>query len=294
MFVGKVYRIMIGSPSDIEEEVSIAKNIILQWSCLNAETHNIVVLPLHWKENSYPGCGNHPQKMLDNQLVNNSDMLVCIFGSRIGTPTDTSESGSIEEIEEHIKAGKQVMIFFKKSSQDIYSIDKEQFEKIKKFRDEFQSKSLWVEYDDAHEFGELFQQKLSLFINSNWIKLTEVEEIDGPQKETVQFTNEELQIFARWASDKTGSPYTHMTFMGGRTEIHLAYRFGVTLTTPQEEAEWEDFMERLNSLDYIRLDNYDKYGHPRYKITSKGYKFGESIIVLEHDEVSEVKQSNRS
>ena len=103
MTQGTIYRIMIGCPSDITEEVQIAKRIILKWSCTYAEAHNIVLLPLHWNDNSYPGVGMHPQKMLDRQLVDKSDMLVCIFGSKIGTATDTADSGSIEEIEEHIK-----------------------------------------------------------------------------------------------------------------------------------------------------------------------------------------------
>ena len=48
------------------------------------------------------------------QMVEKSDLLVCLFGTRIGTPTDTDASGTIEEIREHIKAGKQVMMFCKK------------------------------------------------------------------------------------------------------------------------------------------------------------------------------------
>ena len=278
MIRANIYRIMIGSPSDIVDEVMVAKKIILQWSCLNAEAHHIVVLPLHWKENAYPGVGKHPQKMLDKQLVEKSDMLVCIFGSKIGTATDTSDSGSIEEIEEHIKAGKQVMIFFKKSSEDIYSIDKEQLDKLKQFREEYKDKALWVDYDDAHEFGELFQQKLGLFINANWLN-EDTDEIITEENNKIQFSEEELQIFAHWSQDNTGTPYTHMTFMGNRTEIHLAFRYGVTLYTPQDRAWWEDFMERLSVLDYIRLDKYDQYRHPLYKITAKGYEFGGSIEI---------------
>ena len=120
---------MIGCPSDIIEEVEVAKSVILKWSCTNAEVHNLVLLPLHWSDNSYPGYGQHPQKMLDRQLVDKGDMLVCIFGSKIGTATDTSDSGSIEEIEEHVKAGKHVMIFFKKQG-DLINANIDQLRKI--------------------------------------------------------------------------------------------------------------------------------------------------------------------
>ncbi len=278
---GNIYRVMIGSPSDIVDEIKAAKRIILEWSCLNAEAHNVVVLPLHWKENAYPGVGKHPQKMLDKQLVEKSDMLVCIFGSRIGTATDTSDSGSIEEIEEHIKAGKQVMIFFKKSTEDIYTIDKDQLDKLRQFREDYKGKALWIDYEDVREFEDLFQQKLVLFINANWLN-ADIDAMEQEHDKQVGFSEEELQIFAHWAQDNTGTPYTHMTFMGNRTEIHLAYKYGVTLHTPQEKAQWEDFMERLCALDYIRLDNYDKYNHPLYKITAKGYEFGKSLKVKDN------------
>ena len=115
MFPANVYKIMIGAPSDIEEEVSIAMNIIHHWNDINAEKQKTVLLPLHWSISSYPAIGMHPQKAINKQVVSKSDLLICIFGAKLGTPTNDYASGSVEEIEEHLKAGKPVMIFFKNS-----------------------------------------------------------------------------------------------------------------------------------------------------------------------------------
>ena len=38
-------------------------------------------------------------------LIKNADMVIALFGSRLGTPTARATSGTIEEIEEMIKAG---------------------------------------------------------------------------------------------------------------------------------------------------------------------------------------------
>ena len=82
---------------------------------MNSEIQKVICLPLHWSISSYPEVGKHPQKIINNQVVSKSDLLICVFGSKLGTPTEDYASGSVEEVEEHIKAGKPVMIFFLKN-----------------------------------------------------------------------------------------------------------------------------------------------------------------------------------
>lgn len=264
---------MIGCPSDIEAEVEIAKDIILKWSCMNAEARGIVVLPLHWKDNAYPGYGMHPQKMLDKQLVDKSDMLVCIFGSKIGTATDTSDSGSIEEIEEHIKGGKPVMIFLKQNV-NISTISLEQLQKLQEFKARIQNQAMWCEYIDIESFEKVFSEKLTLFLNDHWYRQ---EPTPNESNISPTFSEEEIMIFSRWANDKYDTPYTYTNFIGGRTEIHLAYRFGIALTNNKERAWWEDFIDRLLSLGYVKLNKLDSKNHRLYKITAKGFKFAETL-----------------
>lgn len=275
MIQGNIYRIMIGCPSDIKEEVQIAKRIILKWTCTNAEAKQMVLLPLYWEDDAYPGYGAHPQKMLDKQLVERSDMLICIFGSKIGTETDTSDSGSIEEIEEHVKAGKQVMIFFKKSVDDIDEIEPVQLQKIKDLRKRIQDKAMWWEYGDYYEFGELLRDKLTLFLNDNWSKNSIVATDDSINSNAI-LSEEERAIFSRWANNPVDQSYMHITTKSG-TEIHLGYKLGFTIQNKHDLAEWEDFLERLERCEYIKLDKYDKYNHPIYKITKRGYDYAETL-----------------
>ena len=98
MFQANVYKIMIGAPSDIKEEVNIAIDAIYHWNNINAEKQKTVLLPLHWSISAYPIIGMHPQKAINQQVVNKSDLLICIFGAKLGTPTQDYASGSVEEI----------------------------------------------------------------------------------------------------------------------------------------------------------------------------------------------------
>lgn len=111
MYIGRIYQIMIGAPSDITKEITTAQEVIFEWNQLYSSLHRTVLLPLHWKTHAYPSMGVHPQKNIDKQVVEKSDLLICIFGSRLGSPTDTDISGTVEEIREHIESGKGVMLF---------------------------------------------------------------------------------------------------------------------------------------------------------------------------------------
>lgn len=159
---------MIGAPSDIKEEVQIAKDVINEWNYVHTELHHKVLFPLHWSISAYPNSGKHPQKIINEQVVDKSDLLICIFGSKLGTPTDTDISGSVEEINEHLKAGKDVMIFFRKNLEIESLDDMQQVEKLLKFKESIKGNALFEEYE-KNSFKSILSQKLQLFLNNTWL-----------------------------------------------------------------------------------------------------------------------------
>lgn len=150
MYNAKVYTIMFGSPSDIVDERNVFFDIVHGWNHLHSEKSGIVLLPIHWSTDSYPLNGKHAQKIIDDVVVAKSDLLICVFGSKLGTNTDTHESGTVEEIDEHLKAGKNVMVYFKKSLNiDPDSFDTSQLEKLKAFKESIKNKCKYSEFKDA-------------------------------------------------------------------------------------------------------------------------------------------------
>ncbi len=168
MYKARVYHIMIGAPSDIKEEVEILKNVVHKWNDLNSEKEKIVLIPKHWASSTYPTAGARPQESINKQIVDKSDLLISIFGARLGAPTGKASSGSIEEIEEHLKAGKPVMVFFKKSGS--YDIEPTQLQMVLDYKQSIQDYVLWVEYRDEEEFSNIILDKIQLFLNDNWLK----------------------------------------------------------------------------------------------------------------------------
>ena len=122
----RVFNVMIASPSDVASERSIVREVIYDWNAVHSERENIVLLPVGWESHSSPEMGARAQAIINVQTVAKCDLLVGIFGTRIGTDTGEYPSGTVEEIEEHIALGKPVMLYFSKRLGDSDTFDKDQ------------------------------------------------------------------------------------------------------------------------------------------------------------------------
>jgi hypothetical protein len=148
--------VMIASPSDTGEARRAACEAIAEWNDLNAENYGVVLLPLMWETSATPAAGDRPQAILNKQLVGRADILVGIFWTRLGSETGVSESGTVEEIEQCIAAGRSVLIYF--SSQPVVpeTVDPEQLTRMREFQRRIQEDCLTGKYDSpTHLHGKL-------------------------------------------------------------------------------------------------------------------------------------------
>ena len=111
----KVYRVLIATPSDVEEEREIITNAIQNWNDLYSFSKKVVLLPLKWETHTAPDYGERPQEIINKAIVDDCDILVGCFWTRIGSPTGEEESGTIEEIKKVSESGKPVMLYFSKT-----------------------------------------------------------------------------------------------------------------------------------------------------------------------------------
>src|ERR1700677_3816099 len=93
-----VLRILIASPADVSQERQAAQRVISQWNASNSMARGVVLESVLWESHSYPAAGS-PQEVLNQQIVDDCDIVVGIFWTRLGTPTATAASGTVEEIE---------------------------------------------------------------------------------------------------------------------------------------------------------------------------------------------------
>jgi hypothetical protein len=133
-----LYSVMFSGPSDVDEEREAFLSAISSCNRLfrSAEA-NAQLVPLHWSSDVVPGSSDSPQAIINKQLVAAADALVATFHSRLGTPTDTHASGSVEEIELATASGIPRIICFFEGPRDDF--DPEQFKNLMDYRKTLQA-----------------------------------------------------------------------------------------------------------------------------------------------------------
>lgn len=150
----KLYRILLASPGDVADERAIAREEIYRWNSLHAVDTKTVLLPVGWETDATPDLQARGQAVINRQLVDTSDLLIGIFWTRLGTPTPEADSGTVEEIERFVSEGKRCIIYFSDKAVQPSSIDQQQYESLKKYRQELNPRGLTGFFNDANEFRE--------------------------------------------------------------------------------------------------------------------------------------------
>lgn len=161
------YNIVVSCPSDMVGDREKLQDTVAIVNEQNAHFRQIHFDIKHWQKDVLFGVGD-PQLIINNSIIKDADMVIALFGSSLGSPTDRATSGTIEEIEEMIKAGKQVFVCFSEKDITITASDSEErLKNILKVR-EFQKnyKGLYITYKNDEELKEKISNQLRLFVGN--------------------------------------------------------------------------------------------------------------------------------
>lgn len=157
------FDLLISCPSDVKKELELIKEVVETFNRTIGAVNNARMELRHWSTDSYPEPGDSPQNILNKQFVFSCDAAVAVFWTRFGTPTDEYGSGTEEEIEELIKSGKQVFLYFSDCPTNPSTIDHDQYKKILAFREKYKNKGLYWPYSNMDDFKRDFLNHLSLY-----------------------------------------------------------------------------------------------------------------------------------
>lgn len=149
-FTATVLRVLVASPSDVPKARDAVESAIHSWNSSHAATRSIVLLPWRWESSSVPLLGDHPQSIINEQGVDGADIVVALFGSRLGSPTREAVSGTVEEIERAVNSGKPVHLYFSTAPLP-HDIDTSQLDGLRQFRQEISERGLLGEFDDVRQ-----------------------------------------------------------------------------------------------------------------------------------------------
>lgn len=171
-FTATVYRVLIASPGDLGEERSVIEGTIHQWNADEGFEAKVVLLPVRWETHAVPEQGDRPQGILNRRLVDRCDILVGAFWTRIGSPTGSYGSGTLEEIDRFFQSGKPTLLYFSTRDARLADLDLEQYRQVVEAKQRFKARGLFDEFSSTHELAS----KLARHLREHVRRLTD----EGP------------------------------------------------------------------------------------------------------------------
>lgn len=159
-FTATIYRVFIGSPSDVIRERAAVSDAIHNWNVTHSADLKTVLLPVRWETHAAPEMGDRPQAIINKQVVRDSDILVGIFRTRLGTPTGQAESGTVEEIREFRKKAKPILLYFSNAPLVPMDATSKQLLKLNKFKKECERDGLVYYYKSIRNLKDQLQRHL--------------------------------------------------------------------------------------------------------------------------------------
>lgn len=260
---------MIASPGDVAEERKAVTEEILRWNDANAFARKQVLLPVKWETHSTPQQGDHPQAIINRQLLDDADIMVAIFGTRIGTPTEGYISGTVEEIKKHVAAGKTAKIYFSDVPVPPSSLDPGQYAQLQAFRKECQTTGLYATFGSVQQLRTDFRHHLDLELNQPrylWLS--------SPQPSTLDIA-EDLSPDAirliRAAASTDGTVILQHTLGGYGLSAGLEEFME---PTPRSAAQWRAI---VNDLTNSALLEETSPGSGVYQLSETGFKIADDF-----------------
>lgn len=274
----KVFNVMIASPGDVASERAIIRDVIYEWNAVHSITRNIVLLPIGWESHSSPEMGASAQTIINNQVLEKCDLLIGVFWTRIGTATSEYSSGTVEEIEKHIKTGKPAMLYFSSQPVALDSVDLEQVQSLNSFKQSCQRNGLYETYDSHADFKQKFYRHLQLKVNEHElfrdsISISNTEIVES--KVNIPNLTPESRILLKEASADEHGTVMHLRYIGG-TDIQTNGKNFIQKNDRREIARWESAIDEL-----VHNELLIERGHKGeiFEVTNLGYQIADMIKI---------------
>lgn len=170
----KILKIVVASPSDVQAERDLVESVVKEVNRNTAADRGLRLEVARWETDTHPGFHKKgPQALIDPILdIENCDILIGIFWTRFGTPTEDAKSGTEHEFLTAYKAWKekdrpQIMVYFNQRAYTPTSkAETDQWGQVLEFKENFPSEGLWWEYEGTNDFAKLIRNHLTSYIRN--------------------------------------------------------------------------------------------------------------------------------
>ena len=161
----QIIRVTLCAPGDVSTELNIVSQEIEEWNRLNWDATNCGIKLRYWRTDAVPDLSERPQGVINEQLIDDSDLIIAIFWSRFGTPTGVAASGTEEEVRRAVSKGIRTFLYFSRLEPIPADADSEQLSKVENFRTEMISKGLAWSFQSRSKLREDFRKHLSEYMH---------------------------------------------------------------------------------------------------------------------------------
>lgn len=279
-----VIPVMIASPGDVSEEREIIREVIHSWNNVNSLKTKVVLIPAGWETHSSPELGERAQELINSRILKDCDLLIGVFWTRLGSPTGKAESGTVEEIEEHIGAGKPAMIYFSSKPVAPQSIDQIQYSALQDFKIRCKKLGLVEEFENTIDFKEKVNRQLQICLNNNKYLQSLFLATVSPEDEqpsTISDSvsgqyglrlSEEAKVLLEAASKDRRGSILKIAVIGGRFIQVGGMSFGGK--DGRENAKWESALNELIKHDLVAARGYKG---EVFELTHEGWKVADYL-----------------
>ena len=156
-------KVLVASPSDVSIERDMVADAINRINKAVFKKRNIRLEYVGWETDSYSGIGADAQDVINKEFGDDYDIFVGIMWHRYGSPTQRSDSGTVEEFERaydnYMSSGccKKILFYFNSADLPQKEITLSQVDKVLAFKESLREKGVYY----THYAGpEHFKNKI--------------------------------------------------------------------------------------------------------------------------------------
>ncbi|WP_081963263.1 hypothetical protein [Pseudomonas sp. ML96] len=269
-----LYNVFIASPGDVAWARAKIRQSVHLWNEVNTKHRKAILFPLGWETSSAPNMGAPAQEIINQTLLSEADLLVGVFWTRLGTPTADFESGTVEEIERHIQAGKPTLLYFSEQPVALGSVDRDEYDRLQEFRKSCQSRGLYHQFDDESQFIEALNRHLGIHINTLLGAQPITREVAAVGVPSVaRGLSEAANVLIKEAAQDSSGTVMSLASLGDSSIQTNRKSFGGD-GGAREAAKWQGALRELVAAGYL-LGRGVKGSI--FEVTSAGYEYADSL-----------------
>ncbi len=248
---------MIASPNDVSEERQLVRDAIYEWNAIHSKQFGVMLNPVGWETHVAPEMGGRPQEIINKRILEDSDILLGIFWTRLGTETGEYVSGTVEEISRHIASQKLTSIYICDRPIPPSKIT-DQYQKLQLQIREWMPNGVLEFYNDLLTFKQKIKDHITLQLQNNeyihnLLDNSSFEnEAPSSNKHSIEPTEEMVQILLN--AGKNNDDIQFIRTMGG--VLFNVGNLNMHLTEGRELAKWQHTIENLVSYGLLKDRGY--------------------------------------